>query len=123
MAMTTSLANAETARRGIFSALQLIETFRELQHDMPMQTVSVFFVIAMRPGLYQRELLNLLDLSQPSISRNVMALGETNRHGEPGLGLIEQRRDPLDARQFTLHLTPAGKELVNRVLSIIACAG
>lgn len=122
MAMTTSLASAETARRGIFGALQLFETFRELQHDMPMQTVSVFFVIAMRPGLYQRELLNLLDLSQSSISRNVMALGETNRHGEPGLGLIEQRRDPLDARQFTLHLTPAGKELVNRVLSIIARA-
>lgn len=114
--MTTAIANAD--RRTIYSAFRLIEMFRDLHPDIPTQWVSVFLVIAMKPGIYQRDLLKLLDVSQSSISRNVLALSERNRHGGPGLGLILQRRDPFDARQITLHLTPAGMDVVNRVLSI-----
>ncbi|MGR9319157.1 MarR family winged helix-turn-helix transcriptional regulator [Rhizobium leguminosarum] len=116
--MTTTTASATENRRGLFKAFQLIELFRDLHPDVPMQTVSVFLIIAMRPSVYQRELLKLLDISQASVSRNVMALSHVNRRGDPGLGLITQQRDPLDARQIRLRLTPAGKELANRVAAL-----
>ncbi|PZU83088.1 MAG: hypothetical protein DI528_17985 [Shinella sp.] len=113
-----SIKITKADKHGLFSIYQIIETFRDLDHDAPMQMVSVFLVIAMRPGVYQRDLIGFVGISQPAVSRHVMALGERNRHGEPGLGLILQRRDPFDARQITLHLTPAGKALVERLLSI-----
>jgi DNA-binding MarR family transcriptional regulator len=117
MAMTTSLASAEADRRGIFNALQLIETFRELHPEMPMQLASVFLIIAMRPGISQRDLLGLMDISQASISRNVIALTSRNRRGQPGLGLVVQRRDPYDSRLTTIDLTSAGQQLIDRILA------
>ncbi|OAV50923.1 hypothetical protein A6U98_07800 [Rhizobium sp. WYCCWR10014] len=116
--MTTTSTYPKDNWRGLFKAFQLIELFRERYPDIPMQTVSVFLIIAMRTGVYQRELLKLLGLSQSSVSRNVMALSDVNRRGDPGLGLITQQRDPLDARQVRLRLTPAGIELANRVAAM-----
>jgi len=116
--MNISTGSQTDNRRGLFKAFQLIELFRDLYPDLPMQTVSVFLVIAMKPGIYQRELLKLLDISQSSISRNVMALSHVNRRGDAGLGLIAQQRDPVDGRQISLRLTPAGRELANRVVAL-----
>lgn len=116
--MTTAATAASDHKRTLFRTLQFIEKLRELFPDTPMQTVSVFLIIAMKPGICQRDLLKLLDISQSGVSRNVMALGKVNRHGNPGLGLIVQQCDRLDARQVHLRLTPAGKQLVNQLLSI-----
>ncbi|MDR6816274.1 DNA-binding MarR family transcriptional regulator [Neorhizobium sp. 2083] len=82
---------------------------------MPMQTASVFLAIAMRPGVLQRDLPNMLGLSQSSISRNVNALSSRDRHGKPGLGLVTQRVGPMGARSPKLHLTTAGRELARRL--------
>ena len=117
MAMTTTLASAEADRRGMFNTLKIIETFRELRPEMPMQLASVFLIIAMKPGISQRDLLRLMDISQGAVSRNVTALTSRNRHGQPGLDLVIQRRDPFDARLTTIHLTTSGEELIKRLLS------
>jgi DNA-binding MarR family transcriptional regulator len=91
--------------------------FRELHPEMPMQLASVFLIIAMKPGISQRDLLRLVDISQGAISRNVMALTARNRHGNTGLDLVVQRRDPFDARLTTIHLTASGQQLVDRILT------
>lgn len=108
-----------TDKHGMFSAFQLIETFRELHPEMPMQMASTFLIIAMRPGISQRDLMKFSTISQQSISRNVAALSAINRHGEPGLDLVAQRRDPRDARITVLSLTASGKQLIERVLSAV----
>ncbi|MGR9178452.1 hypothetical protein ACU8OR_23270 [Rhizobium leguminosarum] len=115
---TTTVAN--DFRPILFKAFQFIEKFRELFPDIPMQTISVFLIIAMKPGISQRELLKLMGTSQSGVSRNVMALGDVNRHGKPGLGLIVQLRDPFDARQISLGLSPTGKMLVDRVIASLS---
>ncbi|MBY3516056.1 winged helix-turn-helix transcriptional regulator [Rhizobium laguerreae] len=115
---TTPIAN--DPRPVLFKAFQFIEKLRELFPDIPMQTISVFLIIAMKPGISQRELLKLLDISQAAVPRNVMALGDVNRHRKPGLGLIIQQRDPLDARQTSLGLTPVGKTLIDRVIGSVS---
>ncbi|KQV84354.1 MarR family winged helix-turn-helix transcriptional regulator [Rhizobium sp. Root1220] len=118
--MTNAVSTANDRKPALFRTVQFIEQLRELFPDIPMQTISVFLLIAMKPGISQRDLLKLLDLSQAGISRNVMALGEMNRHGKPGLGLIVQRKDPFDNRQVMLSLSPSGKALVARVTAIVA---
>ncbi|MBW9068295.1 hypothetical protein [Agrobacterium pusense] len=36
-----------------FSVFQLIETFREIHPEMPMQMAAVFLLIAMKPGYHR----------------------------------------------------------------------
>lgn len=117
--MTTSPTDVSSERkRGMYHAFRLLETFRELRPDMPMQTASVFLLVAMKPGISQRELLDLIDISQAGISRNVYALTAIDRHGKPGLNLITQHRNPIDARNTMLYLTSEGDALLTRLLSI-----
>jgi len=116
--MATSIDR--TDKQSMFSAFQLIEIFRELHPEMPMQMASTFLIIAMRPGISQRDLMKFSTLSQQSISRNVAALSAINRHGEPGLDLVIQRRDPRDARITVLHVTALGKRLIERVLLAVS---
>ncbi|MBX5230302.1 winged helix-turn-helix transcriptional regulator [Rhizobium sp. NLR9b] len=109
---------ADDPRPILIKLFRFVEKLRELFPDVPMQTISIFLIIAMKPGISQRELLKLMGTSQAGVSRNVMALGDVNRHGKPGLGLIAQVRDPFDSRQAGLRLTPAGVALANRVATL-----
>ncbi|WP_085857734.1 MarR family winged helix-turn-helix transcriptional regulator [Rhizobium sp. TAL182] len=109
---------ADDPRPILIKVFRFVEKLRELFPDVPIQTISVFLIIAMKPGISQRELLKLMGTSQSGVSRNVMALADVNRHGKPGLGLIAQLRDPFDSRQVGLRLTPAGVALAKRVAAL-----
>lgn len=111
---STTTAGQRTLR-GLFLHLSV---FRELRAEMPMQMAAVFLMVAMKPGIHQRDLPDLLNLSQSSVSRNINALGRTDRHGGKGLGLIEQRAGNLGWRTPELYLTDAGKGLVKRLMAI-----
>ncbi len=101
-----------------FSVFHLIETFREIHPEMPMQMAAVFLLIAMKPGISQAELLRVMDISQPGMSRNVVALTAINRHGAPGLDLVEQQPAPHDARITVLQLTSKGRTFLDRLLAV-----
>lgn len=94
-----------------------IEVLREFRATMPIHMVSVFLAVAMKPGVLQCELPELIGISQSSVSRNVYALGKYDRHGKPGLGLLQQRCGPTGARSPEIHLTKAGKDLVKKLIS------
>lgn len=102
---------------GLRKLFRSIEAFRGLNSEMPMQTASIFLMIAMKPGVHQRDLPDLLGLSQASISRNLRVLGKVNRQGKPGLDLVEQRIGSLGGKTPELHLTPAGKVMARRLMS------
>lgn len=104
--------------RGLLRAFEMIETFRRVRPEMPIQMASVFLAVAMKPGIYQRELAPLLGMAQSSVSRNVMALGPKTRHGGPGLNLVVQRHEPTDGKSYELHLTKEGRELARRLTEL-----
>lgn len=99
---------------------RLLESFRELRPEMPMQMASVFLVVAMRPGVQQCDLPDIIGVSQSSISRNVTALTSRTRHGSPGLNLIKRSLDPEGGRSPVLHLTDAGKQMRGHLLNVLA---
>jgi DNA-binding MarR family transcriptional regulator len=115
--MTHTRTDAFSSKRTLYEAFRFIETFRELRPDMPMQTASILLLIAMKPGIGQRELLDLMDISQAGVSRNVYALLDTDRHGKPGLNFVSQRRHPSDGRNTELHLTSEGHAFLHRLLA------
>lgn len=84
--------------------------FRALANDLPLQAACILVLVAKQPGITVRELMARSKLSQSSCSRNIALLSETNRHGQPGLNVIEARPDPTDTRRYTLYLTPKGEE-------------
>lgn len=100
---------------GLTRLLRRIETLRDVRGEMPLQMASVFLVIAMKPGILQRDLPEMVNLSQSSVSRNVQALSAFDSQGKPGLGLVEQRIGSLGGRTAALHLTRAGKQLATRL--------
>lgn len=116
MEMITEHGRVPKRIRGLRELFERLEVFRELRSEMPMQTASVFLAIAMKPGLLQRDLPDMLGLSQSSVSRNVHALSTSDRHGKPGLGLVTQRVGPMGAKSPVLYLTKAGKQLAERLM-------
>lgn len=117
MEQTIERPSKTTATIGIRDLFRRIEVFRELNSEMPMQTASIFLMIAMKPGVHQRDLPDLLGLSQASISRNLRVLGKVNRQGKPGLDLVEQRIGSLGGKTPELYLTSAGKVMARRLMS------
>ncbi len=115
--MIQSTDTVSSSKRALYDVFRLLETFRELRPDMPMQTACIFLLVAMKPGISQRELLDLMDIGQASVSRNVYALMAIDRHGKPGLNMIVQRRDLRDGRNTALDLTSEGCAFLNRLLA------
>jgi DNA-binding MarR family transcriptional regulator len=70
---------------------------------------------AVHLGVLQCDFPALTGISQSSVSRNVYALAKYDRHGKPGLGLIEQRCGPTGAKSPEMRLTKAGRGLVKRL--------
>lgn len=105
---------------GLLKVFEIINVLRDTHPEMPMQMASVFVVIAMQPGIYQRDLPDIIGISQSSVSRNVTALSGRTRHGTNGLGLIIRRHDPENGRGYDLHLSKAGRALAERLAALPA---
>ncbi len=101
----------------LFHMFRFVETLREMKPDMPLHLASVFLLIAMKPGIGQRDLIGLVDISQAGVSRNVTALTAIDRHGKPGLNFVVQRRDPTDARNTMLYLTDEGDAFLRKLIA------
>jgi MarR family transcriptional regulator for hemolysin len=68
-------------------------------------------LIAQNDGIRQGELADRLDIEGPTLVRMLDQLG--------ALGLVDRRADPADLRAKTLHLTPAGEALAERVEPVL----
>ncbi|WP_421359694.1 hypothetical protein [Agrobacterium rosae] len=116
--MLRSNDTTTTFKKTLLDAFRFVESFRQLRSDLQMHTASVFFLVAMKPGIGQKDLLGLLDISQATLSRDIYALTAIDRHGKPGLNLIVQHRHPVDARNTMLYLTSEGEALLSQLLPI-----
>jgi DNA-binding MarR family transcriptional regulator len=102
--------------------LAVLEQFRELDPEMPSQTISAFLTIALNPGFTVREVEHALGLSVSASSRNVAILSPRSvvrGREQPGLGLVEYRLDPEDARRKEIHLTKDGRRKLEAILAIM----
>lgn len=104
--------------------LRMIEEIRDLDRnsksqELPIQVLSLFLYIASRNNCNKQHAEDYLTMSKASASRNTDWLSRTHYNGRPGLNLIRKEVDPYDRRKSTLRLTRKGKDLVEKLTSIL----
>lgn len=77
----------------------------------PGQAMSLW-MLAKHDGMTQRDLADLLHVSRPTVTVMLQKMEKA--------GLIERRVDETDQRYTRLHLTPAGRRLHERILTVHA---
>jgi DNA-binding MarR family transcriptional regulator len=99
---------------------RVLEVFRQIDPEMPAQTVATFILIAGKPGITVREVQDALGIASSSASRNVAALRKyPRRDGSPGPHLIDTEEDARDRRIKHLILTAAGRRLYQTIVSLM----
>lgn len=97
----------------------LMTAFRNLNPTMSIQVVHTMVLIALHEGASVTEIAKMSGFKMPTVSRNILDLGQRNRKREPGLGLVETVTDPMELRKKQVRLTPKGNALINQVLDIM----
>jgi DNA-binding MarR family transcriptional regulator len=82
--------------------------------------VATFLLVANRPHRTVSELAKIADISLAKMSRQLADLGDVNRYGLPGLGLVERRFDLQDRRHMRHRLTPKGHALARQIAVALA---
>lgn len=98
----------------------------KLRDEMPLSVFKTFLGVAMwgQEGkgdqpLPMSELAARIGLPHQTVSRHLRYLGDFERPGDPGLGLVEQVEYPLNRRMKTTRLTPKGRALAKRLSSVV----
>ena len=97
--------------------LDVIETLRVLDVEMPAQVIACFLYVASRSdGCTTSEMQEDLGLTAASMSRNTTWLtGQHRSNPKRGLNLITKEVYPPNKRLRVLRLTPEGRKLANRL--------
>jgi len=109
-----------SSRDEIAILMRILEEFRKLDPDLPIQYALSFLTLASNEGLSLGELATRLGIAQSSASRNVAALSEWHSFGKPGLDLVEAKEDPRERRRKLVTLTPKGHALVATLREILS---
>ncbi len=98
---------------------RLLEAFRRLDPDLPMQYALSFMTIAQSDGISVGELAERLGIAQSSASRNVAALSRWHSFGKAGLNLVQAQEDPRERRRKLVTLTDEGHAFLAELTAII----
>lgn len=103
----------------LFEALQ---TFRIIDQDITVQTLAVFCWVADHEGCSLRDIGKAMEMSQPTVSRNIGYLSKYARYGKPGLGLVFSEENLKDRRYKLVGLTLKGQSMAKRLKDILSCS-
>lgn len=100
---------------GILTLRKVARVLDELQQEYPGMTIPTavcFTVIALNPGITNRQVEPEVSISPSAVQRHIALLSD-----RPGnLGLVTQRDDPNDLRLKPLYLTKKGMALASRLV-------
>lgn len=103
-------------QKALRQTLAVLEQFRLLDPEMPIQQATAFTLVALSEGLTLKEVTARLGMATSSASRNIAALSKWHRLNRPGLDLVEAREDLADRRSKKVTLTPKGTQFRNALL-------
>ena len=101
---------APTTYPALSRSLLLLEEFRKINPEMPIQVAATFLVVATSPRISFREIGLRTGQSSSAANRNVALLA--GKYGPP---LVAYGRDPNDARNNIAWLTPFGERLATSI--------
>ncbi len=104
----------------IATVIRVLEEFRRLDPDMPIQYALSFLTIAQNEGLSMGDLAQRLGIAQSSASRNIAALSKWHSFGKAGHDLVEAHEDPRERRRKIVNLTARGHHLIAVLRALVA---
>lgn len=115
----TASPDEASAVSALQRGLTLFDELRNLDPEIQAQTVTIFLLVASKPGMPMRDLEKLTGLASSSVSRNVAAMGKLHRGGRAGLDILVAKEAPLDRRSKLVFLTPKGHRIAKRLVEIL----
>jgi DNA-binding MarR family transcriptional regulator len=92
-----------------------IEPFVALNPTIPASYIISFLAVAEKEGRPVGEYANDVGLYKAVMTRHLLDLGERDRHGGEGMGVIEQKRDGKDLRVNRSFISAKGAELLGKM--------
>lgn len=106
--------------------MKVADEVLQLREEMPLTVFKTFLGVALwgqnskeAKPLPMVDLAKNIELPHQTVSRHLRYLGEFERPGVPGLGLVEQVEYPLNRRMKTTRLTAKGKALAKKLSDIV----
>jgi DNA-binding MarR family transcriptional regulator len=96
----------------VTKSLRMLPYFFKLKPTIPARQIQAFLMVAEEEGLSVGAYAEKAGMSPVTMSRNLLDIGEYDRHGREGLGLIEGRKNILNRREMVYHLTEKGRRLL-----------
>lgn len=96
-----------------------IEAFRQLDPEMPAQTIMTFLTVAHNPGITLTRLAEHLGLALSSTSRNVYSLSRLKVGTTPGHDLLAYDTNPMNRREKIVNLTPKGERFYSQLQRLL----
>ncbi|CAO3448876.1 Transcriptional regulator, MarR family [Azospirillum argentinense] len=103
----------------VTTVVHVLEAFRKLDPDLPIQYALSFMTIAQNEGMSIGELAERLGIAQSSASRNVAALSRWHSFGKAGLDLVQAQEDPRERRRKIVTLTDTGRAFLEELRAIV----
>ena len=110
---------ARAHRDEVATVVHVLEAFRTLDPDLPIQYALSFMTIAQSEGISIGELAERLGIAQSSASRNVAALSRWHSFGKAGLDLVQAQEDPRERRRKIVTLTDKGRAFLEDLRAIV----
>lgn len=107
----------------IATVTRVLEAFRTLDPDLPIQYALSLMTIAQNEGMSIGELAERLGIAQSSASRNVAALSRWHSFGKAGLDLVSAQEDPRERRRKVVALTDKGRAFLEALRGIVNDSG
>ena len=95
--------------------IQVLRIFREYENDIPVGTMLCFLKLMDEPGLTVSRVVQSLDMSKQSASRNLRNLTHRARPGKDGIDVATTAPDPEDYRIQCWTLNERGEALASRI--------
>lgn len=107
------------AARALYLALK---NFTDLRPTMPLQYVMTYLQVCMDEGKGVLEYAQRAEVPPTVMTRHLLDIGDRNRTGQEGFGLVTQERDRTDLRRHHARITPVGKSMIQRMRQALLTA-
>lgn len=106
----------EDEKRFIKKFISVLEEFTERRENIPVHHVAMLMELALDEGKSQKYYSNKWGTPPATVSRIMLDFGKRLRHGEPGMGLIDERISAHSLREHEVYLSDEGKALLRKVI-------
>ena len=102
----------EAQKTFVRQMVDALEPFFRIRTAMPARCIQAFLYVAQHEGASVVEYAKRAGMSPTTMGRNLLDLGERDRKGDEGAGLVEGFDNILNRREKSYRLTPKGRALL-----------